>query len=54
MGVECSCSREQYDQAKDYSSQKYAVYSEKAKQNYVVAKDYTIKKTNEAKITYAP
>ncbi|MFS8159276.1 MAG: hypothetical protein ACMG6E_03520, partial [Candidatus Roizmanbacteria bacterium] len=45
---------EQYDHAKDYSTQKYAVYSEKAKKNYVIAKDYTVKKTNEAKVTYAP
>ncbi len=51
---ECSCTREDYETAKTYSNEKYHVFSKKAASGYKSAKEYTITKTNEAKITYAP
>lgn len=50
---ECSCSREQYDTAKQYSKEKYERMSTKAKHGYNIVKDKTSEKIGEAKVKYA-
>ena len=45
---ECTCSREQYEEARNQAKDKYSIYSAKAIENYGKAKDYTIKKSAEA------
>ena len=52
--LECTCSRERYEDAKKQAHEKYDVYSVKAIENYIVMKEKAKGKIEEAKVKYAP